>query len=180
MPMLEANETMLVVVDVQERLMAAMHEPQRVEANVARLLDGAAAIGLPVLVTEQNPSRLGPSIEAVRSRMTDAAIEKMAFGCCGEPAFVEAVRARSPGQVLLCGIEAHVCVHQTAMQLRSLGIEVHVAVDAVSSRNADHVGVIRQRWAGEGICVTCVETALFELLGVAEGEAFKKVLKIVK
>ncbi len=178
--MLTLKKTLLVIVDIQDKLARVMPERDALVESVSRLIRGAGVLGVPILFTEQNPAGLGPTVPELRPLLGGEPIVKRAFSCCGEPAFVQALRASGRRQVLLAGMETHVCVYQTARDLRADGFEVEVVVDAVASRTAANraVGLEKIRAAGAG--VTSVEAALFELLGVADGPSFKEILQIVK
>ena len=178
--MLHVDDAVLVVVDVQGKLARLMYEAEALFADLAKLIRGAHALGLPIIVTEQNPAGLGPTIPELSDLLPAQRIAKTAFSCCGEGAFVRALEATGRRQVLLCGIETHICVYQTALDLLGRAYEVHVVADGVSSRTARNrdVGLAKIEQAGGHR--TSVETALFELLKVAEGDTFKAILKIVK
>lgn len=179
--MLEKDNTVLVVIDVQGRLAELMHEKDELFDNLRRLIEGAKVLGLPIVLTEQNPAGLGPTRPEVSSLIADVKpIAKLAFSCCGQKEFVDAVRITGKRQVLLAGIETHVCVYQTALDLIGKGYEVHVVADAVSSRKEFNKMIGLEKMRHAGALVTCVETALFELLRVAEGPEFKAIIKIVK
>lgn len=136
---------------------------------------------IPVLLSEQNPARLGPTIPEITSLLTDAApVSKMSFSCCGDKIFMQQLEALNRKQIVISGIETHVCVYQTAVHLVEMGYEVQVVTDAVSSRTLENKQIGLQRMKDCGVILTSVETALFELLGVAEGESFKAILQIVK
>ncbi len=179
--MLRIEDTLLAVVDVQEKLAGVMHEKQRLVDSLQRLARGARALGLPVLWLEQNPQRLGrtvPEVAAALDGLTPMA--KMCFGCCDNPEFCAALEATGRRQVLLAGIEAHICVYQTTIGLLERGYEVHVVSDAVSSRTPENRALALARVREIGGVVTGVEMALYELLRVAEGERFKAILRIIK
>jgi len=178
--MLTRQNAVLMVVDVQGKLARLMHEADALFDHLSRLVRGAKVLGVPVLATEQNPAGLGPTVEEIRPLLPAQPIPKTAFSCMGEPAVVEALEATGRPQVLLAGIETHICVYQTARDLLAGGREVHVAADAVSSRTPRNreVGLAKMQAAGAEI--TSVETALFEMLEAAEGPAFKRILEIVK
>ncbi|MCP4757499.1 MAG: hydrolase [Proteobacteria bacterium] len=179
--MLKRDNTVLVVVDVQEKLFNTMHEKEALSQNLQKIVEGIQVLQIPIVWMEQNPKGLGPTLPEIADRISDnQPIPKMSFGCCGEPNFMKALTATKRRQVLIVGIETHVCVYQTAAELKEKGYEVEVAADAVSSRTFDnkHIGLEKIRDAGAGI--TSVETALFELLGAAEGPEFKQMLKVVK
>ncbi len=178
--MLDTNGAALIVIDIQEKLAAVMHEKDRLILNARRIVQGAQALGLPIVATEQYPKGLGQTVPEVAELLESAPVEKTAFSCCGEPAFVEAIEALGRKQLLLCGIETHVCVYQTACDLVERGYEVEVVADAVSSRTVANklIGLDRMKEAGAKL--TSVEMALFELLRVARGDAFKTIAKLVK
>jgi len=178
--MLQEDSVVLVVVDVQGKLARVVHESERVIGNVGRIIAGAKALGVPVLCTEQNPAGLGATVEEIAPLLGDPAIPKMAFSCCGEPVFVEALKYLGRRQILLAGVETHVCVYQTAMDLLQMGLEPHVVADAVSSRDPRNKELALRKMRAAGAMITCVEMALFELLGTAKREEFKQILKIVK
>ena len=178
--MLNRDETACVLVDFQERLAPAMFEAGGLLDDVLRLLRGLEVLKVPVLWTEQNPAGLGGTVGEVAELLPGEAIPKMSFSCCGEPAFVEALEALGRRQLLLAGIEAHVCVYQTAADLIDADYDVHVVSDAVSSRSPENKAVGLEKCADLGAAITSVETALFELLRVAEGEEFKRILRIVR
>ena len=135
---------------------------------------------MPILWAEQNPQGLGATVREIASLLPGRPIPKRSFSCCGESRFMQALTDLGRRQVLLAGIEAHVCVYQTAMDLMERGFEVHVVADAVSSRTILNKDIALRTMRDAGASITSVETALFELLRVAEGEKFKEILKIVK
>ena len=179
--MLEREKTLLVVVDVQERLLPAMSDPERVLDRAARAARGCAVLGVPALVTEQVPSALGRTVEALREALDlYEPIEKDSFSCCGERAFTEAVDRIDPADVLLCGIESHVCVLQTARALIQSCRRVHVLSDAVDSRDPENRAVALRRMERDGAIPSSVEIALFEMLKGASAPEFRSIVKIVK
>ena len=170
----------LLVIDVQERLAAAMPDArmQRVEARVCAALDGARALGLPVAATEQYPKGLGPTLARVAAKLGGAApVEKVEFS-----ALLPEVRARLAGRtdVLVVGMETHVCVFQTVRALKEAGLSPYVAVDAVLSRTELDYQLGLELCRQAGAQVTSVEAALFDALGGAGGPAFKAVSAAVK
>jgi nicotinamidase-related amidase len=166
----------LVVIDVQEAFAKAVERFDDVAAQTAILVRGARTLGLPVLVTEQYPRGLGDTVPAVRDALGDAPrLEKTVFSAARAEGFDLAGR----DQALVCGIETHVCVNQTTHDLLAAGVEVHVAVDAVSSRTAANRELGLRKIEQSGAILTSVETALFELLGGAGGEEFKTIQKLV-
>jgi len=179
--MLTADNTVLLVVDIQGKLATLMHEKDCLYDAAAKILHGAKVLEIPAIVTEQNPDGLGSTVAELTEHIKGATvIPKFAFGCCGEPAFVDALAATGRKGILLCGIETHICVYQTAVGLIDAGYEVHVLADAVSSRTALNRQVGLDKMIAAGAQITSVETALFEILQVAEGEKFKQILQVVK
>jgi len=179
--MLNSDKALLLVVDVQGRLAQLVHARETLFANLGKIIRGSRVLGIPILWTEQNPDGLGRTIPEVAELLAGInPITKMSFSCCREEHFVRALEATRRSQVLIAGIEAHVCVYQTALGLIESGYEVEVVADAVSSRRAENreIALAKMRDAGAGL--TSTETVLFELLKTAEHEKFRDILKIVK
>lgn len=171
----------LLVVDVQENLMRAIWEPERVVENCRRLVAGARILGLPLLATTQYARGLGPTVPALAEALGDTeALDKTTFSCCRAAGFCERLRALGRDTVVLCGVETHVCVNQTAHDLIDAGYRVHVVQDAVSSRTPANwqAGLAKMRDAGA--ILTTTEMLLFELLGAAGTPEFKAVQALVK
>jgi nicotinamidase-related amidase len=171
----------LVVIDIQERLLPAIFERERVVQNSVRLIKGAGILGVPVFVTEQYRKGLGATVPEIPAAMSGfAPMEKLAFSACGDPCFVPALKTRNVSEVILCGIETHVCVCQTCLDLLDEGRRVLVVADAVSSRTPENhrFGLDRMRDAGAELVST--EMVLFELLEKAGTDEFKEILKLVK
>jgi len=179
--MLVLEDTLLLVIDVQGNLAQAMHDKDVLFENLGKLIKGSQILELPVIVTEQIPQKLGPTIPEIAAFFDPLEpIPKASFSCCGEERFMGKLKATGRRQVLITGIEAHVCVYQTAVDLLNLGYEVHLAADCVSSRTAENRSIGVERMQHEGAKLTSAEAALFELLKVAEGEQFRKIIKVVK
>ncbi len=179
--MLKKDNATLVIVDVQGKLATLMHGREDFYANVVRMIKGAQVLEMPVLWNEQLPDKLGATIDEIKDALPGMApLVKKSFSCCGNGEFSSKLKETGRNQVVLVGMETHVCVYQTAMDLLEQGFEVYVIADAVSSRSADnkHIGLEAMRDAGANI--SCVEMALFEMLEVAEGDQFKQAIKIVK
>jgi nicotinamidase-related amidase len=179
--MLKKNSTILVIVDVQGKLAHLMHEKQALFEGLRRLVKGIKILGIPILWAEQKPESLGPTIPEVADLLPDMQpISKSSFSCCRNDRFLRALKNQNRNQILLVGIETHICVYQTAVDLLNLGYEVQVVTDGVSSRTSENKQVGLQKMRDAGASLTSTETALFELLEVAEGPQFKEILKIVK
>ncbi len=171
----------LVVIDIQERLLPAIHEKERVVRNTVRLIGGALALGVPVWVTEQNPRGLGGTIlDVARAIPEFAPIVKFAFSACGATGFNEGLVARGLSDIILCGIECHVCVCQTCLDLLDLGCRPFVAADAVSSRTAENCRWGLERMRDGGAVIVSTEVVLFELVERADAKEFKVILSLVK
>jgi nicotinamidase-related amidase len=179
--MLDSENTTLVVVDVQEKLWAAMYEKELLRDNTVRIVQGAKILGVPIVWTEQNPKGLGPTLPEVAQLLTESSpVTKLSFSCCGEKDFMAKLDELNRKQILITGMETHVCVYQTIADLRNMGYEVQVVADAVSSRTPENRAIGLERAKEAGASITSTETALFELLKVAEGDRFKQMLKVVK
>ncbi len=178
--MLKKDNTLLVFIDVQGKLSELVDGSEALFSNLRRLLEGMKALDVPMIVTEQIPEKLGPTRDEFQEFITETPITKTSFGCCGEPEFFQTLEKTGRKQVILCGIETHVCVYQTALQLLATGHKVTVVTDAVSSRDPANKTLALRRLENEGVKLTGTEMLLFELLGDAKDPAFKSVLNIVK
>lgn len=179
--MLQKENAVLVVIDVQGKLATLMHKHKRLFENVTRMIDGAKALNIPIIWTEQIPDKLGATVEVVKEHLEGVELlTKNTFSCCGGDGFNEKLDQLGKSQILVCGIETHVCVYQTCQDLLANGKEVHLVTDAVSSRFKQNYYLGMERIKDLGGIMTSVEMSLFEMLKVAEGDRFKKVIKIVK
>ena len=174
---LDPERTALVVIDVQEGFRKAVPDFERVTKATATLIQGAEAIGIPIVISEQYPKGLGETAPEVAEHLPEGAerLEKLVFSAAEAEGFDLGGR----DQVLVCGIETHVCVNQTVLDLLDRGVEVQVAEDAVGSRSDENKRVGLQKMERAGAVMTSVETALFELLGRAGTEEFKRVQRLV-
>lgn len=187
--MLSTDKTLLVLIDVQEKLTAAMHGRENLTANLVKLLKGVRILDIPVLWLEQNPAKMGRTIPELLPLLEgQQPFSKNCFSCCGSDAFNTALVQSGRRQVLIAGIETHVCVYQTAVALIRESYAVEVVADAVTSRHpTDHaIGLEKIRDCGRHSCgsgqghITTVETALFELLRTADHARFRDILNVVK
>jgi nicotinamidase-related amidase len=174
---LEADRTTLIVVDVQEAFRRAIPDFERIAKATATLIEGAGAIGIPVVITEQYPKGLGETVPEVAEHLPEGVepLEKVVFAASEAEGF----DLEGRDQALVCGIETHVCVNQTALDLLASGVDVQVAVDGVGSRTDENKGVGLQKMERAGATLTSVETALFELLGRAGTDEFKQVQRLI-
>lgn len=179
--MLTPDTVLLNVIDVQGRLAEIVHGSEAMRANVVRLVEGAKLFDLPVVATEQVPDKLGETVPEVREALGDVPrLVKDTFSCWPGDAIRTAYEEAGRNQVLVCGIESHVCVYQTCMDLLENGYEVHLAVDAVASRSAESKAVAVRRLEREGALLTTTEMALFELQYDCRGDRFRALARLVK
>jgi len=175
------DNTVLIIIDVQEKLFRVMHEKETLSGNIAKLVKGMHVVDIPVIVTEQNPDGLGPTIPGISGILPEMQpIPKFSFSCCGEEAFLKKLEEMGRKQVLLTGIETHVCVYQTALDLMGSGYEVQVVTDCVSSRTLENRDIALNRMGMEGAMPTTTEMILFELLKTAGDSKFRAISIIVK
>lgn len=179
--MLDTAGTCLVCLDIQGNLAQAMDRKEDLFKNLKILLSGLRLLEVPVIWTEQNPQRLGPTIPEIASLLSDLKpIPKMSFSCCGNEEFLKALKQAKRKHVLMAGIEAHICVYQTAIDLLDRGYEVHVVADGISSRTPENKAIALEKVKAAGAELTSTETVLFELLKTAEHPKFKEMVGIVK
>lgn len=184
---LRHERTALVVVDFQEKLAKAMPEQalERATKNVLVLLEAARRMRFSVILTEQYPKGLGPTIAPIQKALEafdtkPPVIEKVYFDACSVPSFLRTFDAFGASQVVVVGMEAHVCVYQTVRGLVVQGLAVHVPLDAVVSRTESNVQISAGLFDKAGAIVTSTEAVVFDLLGAAEGETFKALSKLIK
>jgi nicotinamidase-related amidase len=168
----------LLVIDVQTKLMDKMPDRDRVVANMVRLVEGARVLGIPVQATEQYPKGIGPTVAELADRLP-ARPEKLTFSCCGLAEVAEQFRERGVGKILLAGIETHVCVQQTALDLVAVGFRAYVAADAVASRKELDRELGLRRMERAGVVLTTTEAALFEWTERAGTAEFKQISRLV-
>ncbi len=178
---LQRQRTALLLIDIQARVHAVMLHRQQVEQNAVKLIRGFQILQIPIFLTEQYPQGLGATISGVLAALGGISpLQKMSFSCCGNEELMNRLEEGGIKQLVLCGIETHVCVQQTALDLLANGYQVHVAQDAVSSRQeADHLTALA-RMRAAGTVVTGTESVLFELLQRADVAEFKQVAALIK
>lgn len=182
MTKLDRKTTALVVIDIQDRLIKAMPEEaaEKVTDNAARLIKGFNALGAKVLYSQQYTKGLGDTVPTLKELLKGEHIEKTSFSCCGVDAFVTALKEGGIKNVVLAGMETHVCVLQTALDLMDAGYGVHVAADAVCSRTRFNWKTGLRFMEKAGAMVTVTETALFQMVGGAGSPEFKEISAIIK
>lgn len=179
---LEVKRTALLVIDVQEKLVPAINKNlyQHLLQNVPLLIEGCRSLGLPVIVTEQYPKGLGHTIPEFSEAAREHCIEKLSFSCCGDDGFVAALKKTGADQVIIVGMETHVCVLQTVLDLLDRGYGVHLVRDAVGSRFIGDYENALNLAAAAGAVITTTETALFQLIKIAGTDEFKVISKLVR
>ncbi len=179
--MLEIDRCCLVVVDIQGKLAQLMADKETLFKNARILIQAARILEIPILWCQQAPQALGPTVPEIAELLTDVEpIDKASFSCAAHEPFNVQLDALARRQVLLCGIETHVCIYQTAMDLLRRDFDVTVVADAVSSRTAENKQIALARLAAEGAAVAGTEMVLFELLKTAEHPQFKPIARLVK
>ena len=177
--LMSADETGLLVVDVQGKLVELIDGHERVVWKIRRLVDGAKLLGLPILATEQYPKGLGPTTPALADRL-DRVFEKTAFSVAGCGELCETLRASDLRNWLVCGIEAHVCVQQSVHDLLAEGFAVYVAADAVGSRSQLDCKIALRRMESAGATITTTEAALFEWCEDSKSPKFKQISELIR
>ena len=177
-PLLKGDDALLVVIDIQERLLPVIAEQERLIENVLKLIKFSSIIGLPIILTEQQ--NLGETIPAIRDKLRGIdPITKLEFDCFQSRSFAEHVGRLNRSTLIIAGIEAHICVAQTALHALVYH-RVHVVSDAISSRSLHNRKVALGRMGKAGVTITSTEMVIYELLGKAGTDQFKKALKLVK
>ena len=175
------SETLLFVIDVQEKIFSTMFEQKVTKEKICSIIDGAITLGVPIIYTEQYPAGLGATIKDVNIRMKrEKRFEKTTFSCLGDNKITLELKRQKRQQILVCGIETHVCVYQTVQDIMSENYQAHVITDAVVSRHkTDHdLGLAKMKNLGAEL--TSLETALFELVADSQNRHFKAISKIIK
>jgi nicotinamidase-related amidase len=179
--MLDIQQCCLTVVDVQGKLAQLMHGRDALFRNVQILIQAAKILEIPILWCQQCPDALGPTVPEIAQLLADIdPINKAAFSCCGSEQFNAGLNVLARNQILICGIETHVCIYQTAVDLLGQDFTVNVIEDAVSSRVLENKQIAINRLAAEGAKISCTEMVLFELLKTAEHPKFRQIAKLIK
>jgi len=180
--LLAADRAALIIVDVQEAFRPAIVEFDRIAKRIATMARGARLLGVPILLTEQSPTKLGRTAQEILGVLPVEfrPLEKTAFSSCGASGFLDQLQRQNRKQILLAGVEAHVCVNQTAHDLLAADYQVHLLHDCVSSRNPDDKAMGIQKMTQSGVIPSSVEMALFELMQNATHEQFRAIQKLIK
>lgn len=178
---LTREKTALLVIDIQEKIVRVMISPENLIQNTIKLIEGFNVLGSPIFITEQYPKGLGETEKTIKDVLKGAVpIQKMSFSCLGADNLFGLLEYKRIKQVVLAGIETHVCVQQTALDLIANGFQVSLAADACSSRKEQDYKIALNRMQAAGVIITTTETILFELLKVCGTDEFKQISKIVK
>ena len=177
----EAARSVLVVVDVQERLAPAIHGIDGITSNVRLLMQAARRLNVPILITEQYPKGLGHTIQSIADLApAEAFVEKVEFSAAANGGFLQRFDAVARSETIICGIEAHVCVLQTALQLRDSGVDVTMVRDAAGSRDPQNAAAAYERAARNAVALATTEMVVFEWLRRADHDAFKELSRLIK
>ncbi len=178
---LNSEKSALLIIDIQERILSVERKKERVIENTIKLIQGCKVLNIPIYYTEQYPKGLGPTHHGIKSELeTVEAIQKMSFSCYGAGDLFKEFKNINIFQVIVCGIETHVCVQQTVLDLLANNFQVNLAADAVSSRRKIDYKIALERMRNNGAEITTTESILFEMLNVCGTPEFKEISKIVK
>jgi isochorismate hydrolase len=175
------ENTIGLIVDIQERLVPAMWEKEALLKNCQILIQGLNELKVSLLITQQYSKGLGETISEISSVIPDFGfIEKRDFSCCDEPVLFEKLKELNAQNIIICGIESHVCILQTAVDFKEAGFNPIVVMDCVSSRTRENIEMAKDRFRHEGIMMTSYESVLFELTRTSSATEFKAISKLVK
>lgn len=178
---LSRNDTLLLVIDFQQKLLAAFKSPEEMLGNCIRLIKFARLLGIPAIWTEQYPKGLGETVGEIKAELSHIKpIEKLSFSCYGEPDFFDVLSRHTSSQLLVCGIETHICVEQTVLDGIECGYQMHVVTDACGSRKTQDHNAGLKKMEAAGAIATCTEMAIYELLARSDAKEFRETLKLVK
>ncbi|MGA7838002.1 MAG: hydrolase [Ignavibacteriaceae bacterium] len=178
---LDRNKTALLIIDIQQRILGVMQNPDAVVANTIKLIKGFKDLNSPIIYTEQYPKGLGQTFQEIKIELGDLTpIQKMSFSCFGAENLFSELKQKNLKQIVVAGIEAHVCVQQTVLDLLANDFQVNLATNAVSSRNQVDYETAINRMRTHGAEITTVESILFEMLNISGTEEFKAISKIIK
>jgi nicotinamidase-related amidase len=179
--MLEQEKTGLIIVDVQGKLARIVRESEAILDNIQILIQGCQILKLPIVWIEQNPQGLGQTVPELRELLKGyQPLEKYTFNACESNSFIKSITESGAQQWLVCGIEAHICIYQTAIGLLSRGYDVEVVSDCVSSRSKANIDLALKKLQDNGASLTSVEMCLYELVKDARKDEFKRILPLIK
>jgi nicotinamidase-related amidase len=174
------NTTALLVIDVQERLMPVINASEAIFSNVNKLLSGAAILGISTIVTEQYPKGLGHTCSEIQLPENVSIDEKMCFSCMRSDSVLSKLKQSNITDIIICGVESHICVLKTTLEAIEQGFNVHIVQDAVSSRSIENKGIAIERMRQSGAYIVSTEMMLFMLIDEAGTEEFKAISKLIK
>lgn len=177
---LNRKKSALLIIDIQEKIINVMRKHNKLLENTLKLIKGAKILGLPIYFTEQYPKGLGKTVHQIQNELEDNSIQKLTFSCSGAEGLFENLKADKIDQVIVCGVESHVCVQQTVLDLLSEGFQVNVPVNAISSRYKIDYSTAISRMEKHGAEITTVESILFELLQICGTPEFKEISLLIK
>jgi nicotinamidase-related amidase len=179
---LRTEDALLLCIDMQEPFLRSVWQRDRAVKNVGVLLDSARILRLPVVPTLQFGERMGGLIPELSRKVHSQCVpfDKLCFSCCGDPAIVSEIQRSGRKSILICGVESHICVAQTALDLVERGYAVHVAADAVTARSEENCRTGLKRMEQAGALITSTEAALYDMLGAAGTPEFKAILELIK
>lgn len=179
--MLKTENTVLVIIDVQEKLARTMNDLERTVKNMQTFIRGIQVFNIPIILNEQYPQGLGKTIPEIAQLLPEIQpLPKVHFSCCDNEHFVKALKETGRKQVLITGIETHVCVYQTVIDLLNANYEVYVVSDTITSRIPENKTIGLNLMSSKGAVITSSETVLFELLKIAQGDNFKAISRIIR
>ncbi len=180
--LLDPKKSALLVVDIQQKFVPIVHEAERIIAKTKALIEAAAILNIPIVVSEQYPKGLGRTVDELSEPLPGGTIvcEKTSFGCLGDDHLAKKIRALKRKQIVVCGVETHVCVSQTVHQLLDAGYEVHLIEDALASRDPRNIEIGVRKMEQTGAIPSCVEMAIFEWMGHSKHADFKALQALIK
>ncbi len=178
--MLNSNNTLAILVDLQEKFIPVMYDKENLVYNSVKFFKGLKILDIPILITQQYTKGLGSTIDEVKKVVGDNYIDKITFDCCGNEEFLKLLKQYNKQNILLCGIEAHICVKQTALSLLSMDKKVYLVEDCISSRKEHDKNIAMYQLSQDSAKLTTYESVLFELLNKAGGDKFKEISNLVK
>tara|TARA_Y100001968_G_C19128178_1_gene605340 strand:+ start:60 stop:623 length:564 start_codon:yes stop_codon:yes gene_type:complete len=178
--LLDESNSMLLIVDMQERLLKAIPERDNLIFNIAKLIEASNILNIKNIYSEQNPNKLGSTVKEIVQTGNSIIFDKMSFSCCGSKKLINFLEHEYIDTVVICGIESHVCVQQTSIDLIQLGYNVVIAVDAINSRNIYDHEIAIKRIENSGVIVSTTESIIFEWCKTADRVEFKNISEIIK
>ena len=180
--MLSKQNSGLIVTDIQGKLATVVYQSEKLISNCIKLIKGAQALGIPIIWLEQNPEKLGPTVPEISCLLATGCskIDKYTFDACENTSFMEKVKSYQRDNWLICGIEAHICVYQTALHLQKSGYQIQLIVDCIASRTKENKQIAIDKLLHRGIEISGLEMCLYELLKDCRAKEFKQILTLIK